>query len=165
MDRDNFVVFTDWQESVWERLHMTTPSSAQKIEAPQAGATHCLDEMPYRTIIFARMNSQIPLYWVAGVAGGPWGADNALRKAFVQHGGSCFYCKKPIAAAEMTIDHVESKKLGGSGSAQNLVLAHKACNAAKNHVPIEAFNPQAGREWLQALLKQVEDRLRKLDGE
>jgi 5-methylcytosine-specific restriction endonuclease McrA len=100
---------------------------------------------------------------VAGKQGGPWGAEKALRMAFSAHGGACFYCAKVLAEGEMTVDHVEPQKLNGGDSLQNLVLACKPCNAAKAHKPIEAFKPEAGKAWLNALLKQIEDRLKRLD--
>ena len=79
------------------------------------------------------------------------------------HGGVCLYCKKPVAHADLTLDHIEAKANGGSTTIQNLAVACKPCNAAKGDRPIEAFRPKAGAEWLQALMQQVDDRLRRLN--
>lgn len=142
---------------------MSTPLPKQKVEKIENAARPCLDDLPYRAVVFIRTNGKVPLYAVAGQQGGPWGAENALRKAFEVHGGSCFYCSTSLSVGAVTVDHVEPHKLSGSDSIQNLVLACKPCNSAKSHVPIEAFNPKAGKAWLEALLQQVEERLKKLD--
>ena len=127
------------------------------------GARPCLTDMPYRAVIFSDLNHhRIPLYLVAGSNAAASKAENALKAAWKLHGGNCFYCKKPIDAASFTIDHAEPAKLGGSDSIQNLLIAHKDCNARKGHQPIEAFNAAAGKEWLTALLVQVQDRLNRL---
>ena len=120
-----------------------------------------MDAAPYNRIIFHDLHgpSKTPRYWVGGVENGPWSAENALRKAGVKHGGTCFYCKIKLDKDTLTIDHVEGRT---SQSIQNLLLACKPCNAKKGHQPIEAFSPNAGRAWLQALLQQVEERLKKL---
>ena len=124
---------------------------------------HCLLVKPYTMLVFDRIDgNKIPVYFVGGVAGGPWGAQTALRKAYEQHGGNCHYCKKPIAKIQFSIDHVEAKANGGSDSLQNLVIVHKACNLAKGRMPIEAYNPAAGKEWLTALLAQVQARLNQI---
>lgn len=134
-------------------------------ENPSNGARPCIATQPYNMIIPGRLNGTTPLYWVAGISGGPWGAEKALREAARKHGAKCFYCRRKLSGDALTIDHVEGRQGAGAKSIQNLVLACKPCNAKKGHLPIEAFKPDAGREWLEALLKQVEDRLRKLDTE
>lgn len=106
-------------------------------------------------------NDGIPVYFVAGSAAPASKAEKALKTSYELHGGQCFYCKK--AAKDLTIDHAEPTAMKGSASIQNLLLACRACNLKKNHTPIEAFHPAAGREWLTALLHQVEERLRRLD--
>lgn len=114
-------------------------------------------------VVFARKDGKgTPLYLVAGSSLGPMGAEKALRAAHKIHGGECFYCKQAVAGTEFTIDHVEPDALGGKAHLQNLVVAHKACNLAKGHQIIEAYNADAGREWLNALLCQVQDRLNRL---
>lgn len=136
--------------------------TAQKIERPENGARPCLETMPYRMVVFSRWNGKTPLYCVGGSASKEMGAEKALRTAHKIHGGDCFYCKKPIKKGEATIDHAEPERLGGGKSIQNLIIACKPCNAAKGHKPIEAFNRDAGAEWLKALLAQVQDRLNRL---
>lgn len=130
-------------------------------EKPEDGAIHCINAAPYNRIIFHDLHgpSKTPRYWVGGVDGGPWSAENALKKAGAKHGGTCFYCKAKLDKDAQTIDHIEGRT---SPSIQNLVLACKPCNTKKGHQPIEAFDPNAGRAWLEALLQQVEARLKKL---
>lgn len=132
-------------------------------EKPEHAARHCLVHLPYRMVVFARKDGKgTPLYYVAGSDRGPMGAEKALRAAHKIHGGECFYCKQAVGESEFTVDHVEPDALGGKAHLQNLVIAHKACNQAKGHRVIEAYNADAGREWLNALLRQVQDRLNRL---
>ena len=133
-----------------------------KKEDPAQAARHCLTEMPYRMIVFERMNQQTPLYRVAGSTMAACSAENALREAVHIHGGRCFYCKKRVKTDDLTIDHAESSAAGGKAELQNLLIACKPCNARKGSRTIESFNPEAGREWLSALLVQVQERLNRL---
>jgi 5-methylcytosine-specific restriction endonuclease McrA len=132
-------------------------------EDPLHSARHCLEDTPYRMIVFKALNHhKKPLYWVAGSDAPAAGAEKALKEAHRVHGGACFYCKKPVKHEELTIDHAEPAKLGGRDDLQNLLIACKPCNSLKDHKPIEAFHPEAGREWLSALLRQIQDRLNRL---
>jgi 5-methylcytosine-specific restriction endonuclease McrA len=99
---------------------------------------------------------------VAGSAAPPRGAEKALRLAHDTHGGTCFYCKEEVARGAVTIDHVEAAASGGSKELGNLVVACKFCNSRKASRPIELFHREAGREWLSAVLAQVQDRLNRL---
>lgn len=138
-------------------------SKSAKLENPVHAAKHCLEQTPYRMIVYARSDGNgTPLYLVAGSNSPAIGAERALREAHKRHRGECFYCRQTIADEHFTIDHVEPETLGGRAHLQNLVIAHKACNLAKGYKVIEAFKPEAGREWLSALLKQVQDRLNRL---
>jgi 5-methylcytosine-specific restriction endonuclease McrA len=142
---------------------MAEAASKLKSEGPGAAAKPCLAGKPYQMLVFDRIDgNKVPVYFVAGVAGGPWNSRTALTEAFGKHGGQCHYCKKAIEKDKFSIDHVEPKCCGGSDSIQNLVISHKACNVNKGRLPIEAFHPEAGKEWLQALLKQVQQRLSRL---
>lgn len=137
--------------------------TAKAREKPEHAARHCLEQPPYRMVVFARSDgNDTPLYFVAGSSEGPLGAEKALRAAFKRHGGVCFYCKKEVAESDFTIDHVEPEALGGKPHLQNLVIAHKTCNLAKGHRIIEAYKADAGREWLNALLRQIQERLSRL---
>lgn len=86
----------------------------------------------------------------------------ALREAFAVHGGTCFYCRADLTGGEYTVDHAEASASGGKEQLQNLLISCKPCNAKKGHKPIECFDPEAGREWLSALLVQVQDRLNRI---
>ena len=57
-----------------------------------------------------------------------------------EHGPVCAYCARRFAAREMTLDHVAPRR-GQSAydRRDNLVLACKACNAAKADMPLLAF--------------------------
>lgn len=124
---------------------------------------HCLRELPYRAIVYVRENKGTPLYQIAGSSSDALGAENALRAAFAVHKGDCFYCRKPVNKDQFTVDHVEPKALGGhSKHLQNLIVACRPCNQRKGNSFIEAHSKEAGREWLSAVLKQVQQRLSRL---
>jgi len=143
---------------------MAALKKAKTLERPELGARPCLDDMPYRAVVFAELNQhKVPLYFVAGSSAPKCKAEKALKAAFTIHGGNCFFCKKPIPQGEMTVDHVEPISQAGGKTIQNLLIAHLKCNQQKADLPIEAFNPDAGKEWLTALLNQVQDRLNRID--
>ena len=138
------------------------PAKATATAARPLDYHHCFDAMPYRSLVFTRLDgNNKPLYKVAGSSEHETGARKALEHAFKVNGGHCFYCNK-TNLSEITIDHVEPIASGGTDTLQNLVIACKQCNAEKSHKPIELFNPKAGRAWLEAVLLQVEERLKRL---
>ena len=141
-------------------------SEARNIKDEQnlwAAHAHCFRHLPYNMIIFCRLSQQgKPLYYIANLEGGPYSAENALKKAHAKHGGKCHYCEKPVPADSLSIDHVEPKILGGKSHLQNLVVACKPCNAAKRHMVVEAYHPNAGKKWLMAMQKTIEERLKSL---
>lgn len=112
--------------------------------------------------MYVRSNGTTPLYAVAGVSGGPWNAENALKAARNAYPASCFYCGKPKKREALTIDHVEPLAGLGTRDLSNMILACKPCNAKKGNKPIEIFRPDAGREWLSSVLRQVQERLNRL---
>lgn len=128
---------------------------------------HWRDTLPYAAVVpVAKHPNGTALYQVAGSASAPCGGFKALQNALKLHGGSCFYCKSSPASevgeTSLTIDHVEPTSIGGSNHLPNLVVACSKCNAAKGSGRIEAYNPEAGKEWLEALLSQVTERLARL---
>lgn len=136
---------------------------AAPCEDPVIAAGPCLDELPYRALVFVRHSPhRVPLYQVAGSAAPPFGARKALKEAHRLHGGNCFYCRKAVAAGELTIDHAEPEAAGGRHDVQNLLIACRRCNSAKGHEAIELYSPEAGREWLSAVMTQLQRRLSRL---
>jgi 5-methylcytosine-specific restriction endonuclease McrA len=131
---------------------------ANQVEDPAVAQRHCLIDLPYRSVVFHSVNQhKVPLFVVAGSNASPSSAIKALRTAIGVHGGKCFYCG--TSEGEMTVDHVEPLGKGGDHAIQNLVVSCQPCNRAKAAKPIELFNVAAGRDWLEALLRQTEQRL------
>jgi 5-methylcytosine-specific restriction endonuclease McrA len=138
-------------------------AKSKRTENPVNAARHCLSSEPYCKVVYASTDHWgTPLFSVEGSTKPPRKAAKALREAFNVHGGVCFYCKKPIARKKLTIDHAEALAAGGKDELQNLLIAHKSCNVRKGRLPIECYNPKAGRAWLKALLAQVQDRLNRI---
>lgn len=142
---------------------MMTAQHSKITEEPQDALKPLIAKTPYKYLVFERMNADVAVFFVAGVQGGPWNAENALKKSFVNHGGNCFYCDSKLTKDSLTIDHVEGRSGASSDAIQNLVLACAPCNTKKGNRPIEVFCPNAGREWLTALLDQVQARLAELE--
>lgn len=130
-----------------------------------AGCRHWSSAMPYRAIVAIDLHAGVVRYQVAGSNTARCGGEKALREAMKIHGGDCHYCRKPLsgnAPESWTLDHIEPTALGGRNNLPNLVIACQPCNAKKGHMPIDAYNPQATREWLEALRKQIDGRLENL---
>jgi 5-methylcytosine-specific restriction endonuclease McrA len=131
---------------------------SKQIEDQAVAQRHCLNDLLYRSVVFHSVNQhKVPLFIVAGSNASPSGAIKAFRIAIGVHGGKCFYCG--TSEDEMTVDHVEPLGKGGDEAIQNLVVSCQPCNRAKATKPIELFNVAAGRDWLEALLRQTEERL------
>lgn len=47
----------------------------------------------------------------------------------------CWLCRRGVAAADASRDHVEARSLGGYNKARNYRLAHQRCNSARGAVP------------------------------
>ena len=113
-------------------------------------------------VVYSHLHGQTPLFRVGGSEAPAQGAKKALKLAHELHGGRCYYCKDEVEKKQATIDHVSPRASGGTEDLQNLVIACKPCNSKKAGRPIELFKPDAGREWLSAVLAQVQDRLNRL---
>ena len=138
-------------------------AKTKRKEDPAIAARHCLTARPYRMVVYVSTDHNgIHLYCVAGSAMPASKAKNALKEAFKIHGGNCFYCEKEVKGTDLSIDHAEPVAAGGKNDLQNLLIAHKDCNTGKGQMPIECYDPKAGREWLSALLVQVKDRLNRI---
>lgn len=48
-------------------------------------------------------------------------------------GNQCFYCRKTVAKASATLEHLTPRAWGGSNFLDNLVLACAKCNEARGH--------------------------------
>lgn len=130
------------------------------VEDPALAARPCLDGLPYRMVVFKEINKDgTPVYLVAGSPNGPAGARKALREAHRRHGGNCFYCKDPVSPEKLTIDHAEPRRGERRDEIQNLLIACQPCNSGKAGQRIEFYRPDAGREWLSSVLRQVQERL------
>jgi 5-methylcytosine-specific restriction endonuclease McrA len=118
---------------------------------------HWAEEMPYRTLVYIRHDRDTPLFAVAGVQGGPWKGERALRRASEVHPARCFYChtEKTKNQQALTIDHIDPAFAGRRGDIANLVLACVGCNRKKANRPVEEFDPKAGRSWLAAILRET----------
>jgi hypothetical protein len=107
-------------------------SQAAATEDPVNAARHCLEQLPYRMVVFSHVNKDgVPVYFVARSTSGPSAARKALKEAHRLHGGDCFFCKKAVAEAELAIDHADPLALGGKDDLQNLLIACKPCNSKK----------------------------------
>ena len=110
---------------------------------------HWREELPYRALVHVKDSAHgTPLYMVAGSSEPARKASKALKLALELHGGRCFYCqaKGETVSAHFTLDHVEPKRRGGRDLLRNLVIACTHCNRSNAALPVEVFQPNAGRE-------------------
>ena len=78
------------------------------------------------------------------------------RRSFIaRHGARCHYCNRAGSLDEgpgqrpWHVDHMNPLARGGADSEENLTLACKRCNIAKNATPYEDFKAFAGAAWWQ----------------
>jgi hypothetical protein len=76
------------------------------------------------------------------------------KKVFDKYGGHCAYCGRQIEYKDMQVDHITSKKNGGTDDISNLNPSCRLCNHYKSAEGLTAW-----RDWL---LAGVIDRLKKI---
>jgi len=70
------------------------------------------------------------LPWDVVRSGFPGGKRAALLQIVLHRDGlDCFFCIQPMDLGDTTIEHLLSRKYGGSGHPANIVAAHKRCNS------------------------------------
>lgn len=83
-----------------------------------------------------------------------------VQQIFDRTKGHCAYCG--CLSADLTVDHMQPKRRGGTQEIGNLILACRSCNSSKKNRTVEEyrewlawqtrggeFNPRQ-REWLQS---------------
>lgn len=63
-------------------------------------------------------------------------SPNLYDKLRERDGDECFYCGQPMPIGEATVEHVLSRRHGGSDHIANLVLADKPCNEEAGHLSV-----------------------------
>jgi 5-methylcytosine-specific restriction endonuclease McrA len=145
---------------------MASSAPTTSLQTAELGR-HWLDRLPYCALVAVNIHPNgTALYQVAGSAAAPCGAFKALQSSLKIHGGKCFYCDTAnadeVGDRSLTIDHIEPQCVGGNNHLANLVIACRKCNIEKGAQRIEAYNPEAGKAWLEALLIQVQNRLNRV---
>lgn len=66
------------------------------------------------------------------------------RLLLLRDGAQCHWCRTPLPAEQLTIDHVKPLGQGGANGPTNLVLACEGCNAQRNRATMPR-NPDCRR--------------------
>ena len=61
------------------------------------------------------------------------------QKVYEKYNGHCAYCGKPITIKDMQVDHILSKRNGGTDDIDNLNPSCRMCNHYKRAADIETF--------------------------
>jgi 5-methylcytosine-specific restriction endonuclease McrA len=80
-----------------------------------------------------------------------------------RYASRCVYCGGAFPADELTIDHVEPRRIGGDQSEGNLVTCCRSCNREKGGVAAWKYlaHEPAKRETFLALATGIWPRLRR----
>lgn len=60
-----------------------------------------------------------------------------LERLLFTQGGLCFFCKKQLAPADASVEHLVASANGGSNSADNCVACCKALNSLLGHMSLK----------------------------
>ena len=60
-----------------------------------------------------------------------------LRKILYLQGGNCFFCGKPLAEDDASVEHLNPKSRGGTNTADNQVVCHKTLNHAFGNMDLK----------------------------
>ena len=75
------------------------------------------------------------------------------QKVYDKYNGHCAYCGKAISIKEMQVDHILSKRNGGTNDIDNLNPSCRMCNHYKDAYSIESFRNFALGGLLDRLMK------------
>lgn len=67
-----------------------------------------------------------------------------------KYDGHCTYCGKPIALADMQVDHINPKRNGGQDTMENYNPSCRRCNHYKRALDLEGF-----REYIETLHERL----------
>ena len=73
------------------------------------------------------------------------------QKVYDKYDGHCAYCGKPITIKDMQIDHILSKRNGGTDDIDNLNPSCRLCNHYKRAADIETLR----NDLLGGLIKRL----------
>ena len=73
------------------------------------------------------------------------------QKVYEKYNGHCAYCGKAIAIKDMQVDHILSKRNGGTNDIANLNPSCRLCNHYKRAADTEAFR----NDLLGGLIKRL----------
>lgn len=62
--------------------------------------------------------------------------DKKKAALLERDGDACFFCQRPMAEEDITVEHLVAKVRGGPDHTDNLALAHKRCNQGANNIPL-----------------------------
>lgn len=63
----------------------------------------------------------------------------ARTEAWTRQGGNCCYCRTPLSRIQITAEHKEARKRGGSDESHNIAAACFWCNQARGSMPKARF--------------------------
>ena len=75
------------------------------------------------------------------------------QKVYDKYNGHCAYCGKAITIKDMQVDHILSKRNGGTNDIANLNPSCRLCNHYKRAYSIESFRDFALGGLIKRLMK------------
>ena len=75
------------------------------------------------------------------------------QKVYEKYNGHCAYCGKPITIKDMQVDHILSKRNGGTDDIANLNPSCRMCNHYKRAADNETFRNDLLGELIKRLMK------------
>ncbi len=60
-----------------------------------------------------------------------------LDRLLFEQGGDCFFCKRPLAKADASIEHLLAQANGGTSAEENVVACCKAINCLLGNKPLK----------------------------
>lgn len=72
--------------------------------------------------------------------------NNKREKIFNKYGGRCAYCGCEITTGAFQVDHLLSKRSGGTNDFENLMPSCRSCNNWKTSMSIEQFRLEMERQ-------------------
>ena len=109
-----------------------TPAQREKIRKARADRKAALKDkppaVPAPQVVLAPEPKPAPKSQLPVSKSTPAPAMSKFGKMLYLQGGTCFFCGRPLAEKDASIEHLNPKSRGGTNAKENLVACHRSLN-------------------------------------
>src|SRR5918999_2035746 len=92
----------------------------------------------------------------------PVGVPPPVEELIARDGSACVWCGRELWLRDLTREHVVPRSRGGHMTAENAVVACRACNRRRGYKPVDAYVRELQREGADVDLRALRRALGRL---